>query len=195
MKRLLSFLMAFVIVLSLPISGWAADFSWVIDDTTTYVSVPGSGSDYVCDADPGMYYDGSNLYFVYSCPGMHWRRFVGSGMDDLQELPESKLVGFDQPHNDDWYWLCGLWVDEETGTWYTTVHVEFNYGDGKTHERYIGYATSTDQAATWVYQETIISGDNPEFVSECPGRYEPFGTGDQKFFVDEASGYIYIRRL
>lgn len=171
----------------------AADFTWDIAEESVQVDLfDYADRDYSLDGDPGTYYDGKNLYLLYTSPNTNWRRFMGTGMDDLKELPESKLIGFDQPHGDDKYWLCGLYVDKATGTWYTTVHVEFNYSDGNVHERYIKYATSTDKGATWTLGDTIISGDTPEFASEHPGRYESFGNADQKMYVDEASGYFYV---
>ncbi len=171
----------------------AADFTWKIaENSGQFEPFDYKSRDYSLDADPGTYYDGKNLYLLYTSPNTNWKRYMGTGMDDLKEIEESKLIGFDCPHGDDKYWLCGLYVDEKTGIWYTTVHVEFNYSDGNVHERHIRYATSADKGATWTLGDTIISGDTPEFASEHPGRYESFGNADQKMYVDEASGYFYV---
>lgn len=192
-KKLLGFIFTAGILLSMAFTSVsAADFTWNISDQDVILSVPGQTIDTASDGDPGTYFDGNNLYLIYTTATNKWKRYVGTGMDDLQELPDSKLVGFDYPHDDDRYWLCGLWVDETTGTWYTTVHDEFNYNDGKVHERYIQYATSDDKGEHWYLQDVIISGDTPEYASEHSGRYESFGNADQKLYADTKTGYFYM---
>ncbi|GAA1267979.1 hypothetical protein GCM10009665_65870 [Kitasatospora nipponensis] len=93
--------------------------------------------------------------------------------------------------------LVGTWVDPDTGDWYGLVHNEFTpspFGDGL-HYDAIDYAVSTDQGRTWTIKDHAITspfsttrGDGTQF----PGQTYYYGDGDQRLFVDTASGYFYV---
>ncbi|WP_211216001.1 RICIN domain-containing protein [Catelliglobosispora koreensis] len=93
--------------------------------------------------------------------------------------------------------LIGLWVDPDTGAWYGLVHNEFTpqpFGDGL-HYDAIDYAVSTDQGRTWAIRGHAITspystlrGDTAAF----PQQTYHYGDGDQRLFVDAASGYFYV---
>ncbi|MFF8836946.1 RICIN domain-containing protein [Streptomyces sp. NPDC015130] len=92
--------------------------------------------------------------------------------------------------------LAGVWVDPDTGDWYGLVHNEFTpqpFGDG-VHFDGIDYAVSTDQGRTWTIRDHVITspfstrrGDTAAF----PQQTYHYGDGDQRLFVDTASGYFY----
>ncbi|GAB2729312.1 RICIN domain-containing protein [Kitasatospora kifunensis] len=93
--------------------------------------------------------------------------------------------------------LVGTWVDPDTGDWYGLVHNEFTpspFGDGL-HYDAIDYAVSTDQGHTWTIKDHVITspystqrGDTTQF----PGQTYYYGDGDQRLYVDTASGYFYV---
>ncbi|MFE5218069.1 RICIN domain-containing protein [Streptomyces sp. NPDC056626] len=93
--------------------------------------------------------------------------------------------------------LSGVWVDPDTGDWYGLVHNEFTprpFGDGL-HYDAIDYAVSTDQGRTWTIEDHVITspystdrGDTAAF----PNQTYSYGDGDQRLFVDTASGYFYV---
>ncbi|MFE0461920.1 RICIN domain-containing protein [Kitasatospora sp. NPDC058965] len=93
--------------------------------------------------------------------------------------------------------LVGTWVDPDTGNWYGLVHNEFTpepFGDGL-HYDAIDYAVSTDQGRTWTIKDHAITspysttrGDTTQF----PGQTYYYGDGDQRLYVDTASGYFYV---
>ncbi|MFF1902617.1 RICIN domain-containing protein [Kitasatospora sp. NPDC058218] len=93
--------------------------------------------------------------------------------------------------------LSGVWVDPDTGHWYGLVHNEFTpqpFGDGL-HYDAIDYAVSTDQGRTWSIEDHVITspystkrGDTAAF----PNQTYDYGDGDQRLFVDTASGYFYV---
>ncbi|WP_426361787.1 RICIN domain-containing protein [Streptomyces sp. E-08] len=92
--------------------------------------------------------------------------------------------------------LAGVWVDPDTGDWYGLVHNEFTpqpFGDGL-HFDAIDYAVSKDQGRTWSIKDHVITspysttrGDTAAF----PQQTYDYGDGDQRLFVDTASGYFY----
>ncbi|MEU4102221.1 RICIN domain-containing protein [Streptomyces tanashiensis] len=92
--------------------------------------------------------------------------------------------------------LAGVWVDPDTGDWYGLVHNEFTpqpFGDGL-HFDAIDYAVSKDQGRTWSIKDHVITspysttrGDTTAF----PQQTYDYGDGDQRLFVDTASGYFY----
>ncbi|WP_153537327.1 RICIN domain-containing protein [Streptomyces sp. RB17] len=93
--------------------------------------------------------------------------------------------------------LSGMWVDPDTGDWYGLVHNEFTpqpFGDGL-HYDAIDYAVSTDRGRTWTIKDHVITspysterGDTAAF----PHQTYSYGDGDQRLFVDTASGYFYV---
>ncbi|MBP0454204.1 RICIN domain-containing protein [Kitasatospora sp. RG8] len=93
--------------------------------------------------------------------------------------------------------LSGVWVDPDTGHWYGLVHNEFTpqpFGD-RVHFDAIDYAVSTDQGRTWTIEDHVITspystarGDDAAF----PNQTFHYGDGDQRLFVDTASGYFYV---
>ncbi|GAA4885179.1 RICIN domain-containing protein [Kitasatospora terrestris] len=94
--------------------------------------------------------------------------------------------------------LAGLWVDPDTGDWYGLVHNEFTpqpFGTDGLHYDAIDYAVSTDQGRTWTIKDHVITspystkrGDTAAF----PNQTYYYGDGDQRLFVDAASGYFYV---
>jgi hypothetical protein len=92
--------------------------------------------------------------------------------------------------------LIGVWIDPDTGDWYGLVHNEFTpepFGD-TLHYDGIDYAVSRDQGRTWKIKDHVITspystkrGDNQAF----PQQTYHYGNGDQRLFVDYASGYFY----
>ncbi|MFG3101065.1 RICIN domain-containing protein [Streptomyces sp. NPDC048182] len=90
----------------------------------------------------------------------------------------------------------GMWVDPDTGDWYSLIHNEFTpqpFGDG-VHYDAIDRAVSTDQGRTWTIKDHVITspystkrGDTAAF----PQKTYHYGDGDQRLFVDTASGYFY----
>ncbi|MYV98746.1 RICIN domain-containing protein [Streptomyces sp. SID3343] len=92
--------------------------------------------------------------------------------------------------------LAGVWVDPDTGDWYGLVHNEFSpqpFGDG-VHFDSIDYAVSRDQGRTWTIKDHAITspfstkrGDTAAF----PNQTYSYGDGDQRLYVDAASGYFY----
>lgn len=93
--------------------------------------------------------------------------------------------------------LAGVWVDPDTGDWYGLVHNEFTpqpFGDG-VHFDAIDYAVSRDQGRDWTILGHAITspystkrGDTSAF----PNQSYYYGDGDQRLFVDTASGYFYV---
>ncbi|MFD7499257.1 discoidin domain-containing protein [Streptomyces sp. NPDC059832] len=93
--------------------------------------------------------------------------------------------------------LIGTWVDPDTGDWIGLVHNEFTpapFGDGM-HYDAIDYAISTDQGLTWTIVGNVLTspystkrGDTAAF----PNQTYYYGDGDQRLFVDTASGYFYV---
>ncbi|MER5640618.1 RICIN domain-containing protein [Kitasatospora sp. NPDC002227] len=93
--------------------------------------------------------------------------------------------------------LVGTWVDPDTGNWVGLVHNEFTpqpFGDGL-HYDAIDYAVSTDQGRTWAIKGHAITspysttrGDTAAF----PNQTYDYGDGDQRLYVDTASGYFYV---
>jgi hypothetical protein len=183
---------ALVVVLASTLLGakpaHAATFTWSLGSDT---AVPAFNNE---DVDAGIASDGTNLWMIYT--GGAYRRFKGTTMDDLVEQSTGTLdSSFNKPYGDDAYWLSGLWIDTSTSpaTWYTTVHVEFSYGSGGLHFRRIGYATSTDQGATWHYDGDIVTSDQSVNWSDYSNvNYMDAGDGDQKLYIDTTNGYFYM---
>ncbi len=95
--------------------------------------------------------------------------------------------------------LLGVWVDPDTGDWYGLVHNEFTpepFGAYSfSHFDAIDYAVSKDQGMTWTIAGHAITspystsrGDTVAF----PQQTFDYGDGDQRLFVDTASGYFYV---
>ncbi|WP_405456628.1 RICIN domain-containing protein [Streptomyces sp. NBC_00101] len=93
--------------------------------------------------------------------------------------------------------LAGVWVDPDTGHWYGLVHNEFTpqpFGDSS-HFDAIDYAVSTDQGRHWTIKGHALTspysttrGDTAAF----PQQTYSYGDGDQRLYVDAASGYFYV---
>ncbi|MET9727794.1 RICIN domain-containing protein [Streptomyces zaomyceticus] len=92
--------------------------------------------------------------------------------------------------------LAGVWVDPDTGDWYGLVHNEFTpqpFGDG-VHYDGIDYAVSKDQGRTWAIKDHVITSHfstKRADTAAFPQQTYHYGTGDQRLFVDTASGYFY----
>ncbi|MEU4393783.1 RICIN domain-containing protein [Kribbella sp. NPDC023855] len=93
--------------------------------------------------------------------------------------------------------LAGLWVDPDTGHWYGLVHNEFTpqpFGDGL-HYDAIDYAVSADQGRTWTIKSHVITSPHSTKRNDTaafPNQTYHYGDGDQRLFVDTASGYFYV---
>ncbi|MCZ4097952.1 hypothetical protein C8250_007060 [Streptomyces sp. So13.3] len=93
--------------------------------------------------------------------------------------------------------LTGVWVDPDTGDWYGLVHNEFTpqpFGDGL-HYDAIDYARSTNQGKVWNILGHAITSPYSTARADTtafPNQTYDYGDGDQRLFVDTASGYFYI---
>lgn len=93
--------------------------------------------------------------------------------------------------------LIGTWVDPDTGDWIGLVHNEFTGGpfnDGM-HYDSIDYAVSTDQGHTWQIRGHALTSPYSTTrmdTTAFPNETYYFGDGDQRLFVDVASGYFYV---
>ncbi|NUR31907.1 MAG: hypothetical protein HOV83_39710 [Catenulispora sp.] len=92
--------------------------------------------------------------------------------------------------------LSGTWVDPDTGNWYGLIHNEFTpqpFGDGL-HYDAIDYAVSTDHGKTWTIPGHAITSPystRRNDTAAFPYQTYYYGDGDQRLFVDNASGYFY----
>ncbi|MEU0932933.1 hypothetical protein [Embleya sp. NPDC005971] len=92
--------------------------------------------------------------------------------------------------------LTGMWVDPDTGDWYGPVHNEFSpqpFGDG-VHYDSIDYAVSRDQGRTWTIKDHAITSPHSTKLGDTaafPNQTYSYGDGDQRLYVDAASGYFY----
>jgi len=93
--------------------------------------------------------------------------------------------------------LIGTWIDPDTGNWVGLVHNEFTpqpFGDGM-HYDAIDYAVSTDQGKTWAISGQVLTSPystKRNDTAAFPNQTYAFGDGDQRLFVDTASGYFYV---
>jgi hypothetical protein len=93
--------------------------------------------------------------------------------------------------------LSGMWVDPDTGNWYGLVHNEFTpqpFGDGL-HYDAIDYAVSTDQGKVWTITGHAVTTPYSTVRNDTttfPNQTYDYGDGDQRLFVDTASGYFYL---
>ena len=93
--------------------------------------------------------------------------------------------------------LIGTWVNPDTGNWIGLVHNEFTpqpFGDGL-HNDAIDYAVSTDQGNTWKIPGHAITSPystNRNDTKAFPKQTYYYGDGDQRLFVNTASGYFYV---
>ncbi|MFC9331214.1 ricin-type beta-trefoil lectin domain protein [Kitasatospora sp. NPDC057015] len=181
----------------------------------------GNGSDTpsagYTDADGKFYVQNANA--GYGNDAKEWHFYSGANYDSLlsdpiSDTPDNKVTisrcntsptgltatstgpgtTYSQPNYCD---LAGVWVDPDTGWWYGLVHNEFTgspFGDGS-HFDGIDNAVSKDHGATWTIQEHALTspysttrGDTAAF----PNQTYYYGDGDQRLFVDYASGYFYV---
>ncbi|MBD0742896.1 hypothetical protein BG418_15610 [Streptomyces sp. CBMA152] len=93
--------------------------------------------------------------------------------------------------------LVGVWVDPDTGDWYGLVHNEFTpqpFGDGL-HYDAIDYAVSKNQGKVWTILGHAITSPYSTARNDStafPNQTYDYGDGDQRLFVDPASGYFYV---
>ncbi|GGP45795.1 RICIN domain-containing protein [Streptomyces melanogenes] len=93
--------------------------------------------------------------------------------------------------------LVGVWVDPDTGDWYGLVHNEFTpqpFGDGL-HYDAIDYAVSKNQGKVWTILGHAITSPYSTTRNDStafPQQTYHYGDGDQRLFVDPASGYFYV---
>ncbi|WP_406345899.1 RICIN domain-containing protein [Streptomyces sp. NBC_00648] len=93
--------------------------------------------------------------------------------------------------------LVGVWADPDTGDWYGLVHNEFTpqpFGDGL-HYDAIDYAVSKNQGKVWTILGHAITspyGTTRNDSTAFPKQTYNYGDGDQRLFVDPASGYFYV---
>ncbi|MEV6520315.1 RICIN domain-containing protein [Longispora sp. NPDC051575] len=92
--------------------------------------------------------------------------------------------------------LSGVWVDPDTGNWHGLVHNEFTpqpFDDGL-HYDAIDHAVSTNQGRTWTIDSHAITSPystKRNDTTAFPNQTYDYGDGDQRLFVDTASGYFY----
>lgn len=93
--------------------------------------------------------------------------------------------------------LIGTWVDPDTGNWIGLVHDEFTgnpFGDGM-HYDSVDRAISTDQGKTWAITGHVLTSPfstTRNDTTAFPNDTYYYGDGDQRLFVDVASGYFYV---
>ncbi|CAM5303197.1 hypothetical protein GCM10010329_61010 [Streptomyces spiroverticillatus] len=110
-----------------------------------------------------------------------------------ESTPTPKPSGYSQPNYCD---ISGIWVDPDSGDWYGLVHNEFTprpFGDGM-HYDGIDYAVSKDQGKTWNIKDHAITSPfstKRDDTAGFPNETYHYGDGDQRLFVDNASGYFY----
>lgn len=85
----------------------------------------------------------------------------------------------------------GVWVDPDTGTWYGLIHNEL-YPNAPRIDA-ISLATSTDRGNSWTLQGPVLT--SPYGIGNASSYYYQYGAGDQRLFVDTASGYFYVQYM
>ena len=148
------------------------------------------------DEQPAMFNDGGDIYMVYAATGYDWQVWKGPDMDNMSY--QSTFCAdcyFPRPHGNDLHWISGGYVDPVTGTWYGTVHTEFNYvtaGGIESHFRSVGVASSTNKGYSWNYMGDILTSPNPVSTGAYGTAAYDFGVGDETIVVDQAGGYVYL---
>lgn len=82
----------------------------------------------------------------------------------------------------------GVWVDPDTGNWYTIVHNELYPNIPRIDV--ISYAISSDHGKTWTLQAPIAT--SPYGVGNKKDFYYDYGEGDPRLVVDTSTGYFYM---
>ena len=82
----------------------------------------------------------------------------------------------------------GVWVDPDTGNWYTIVHNELYPNIPRIDV--ISYAISSDHGKTWTLEAPIAT--SPYGVGNKKDVYYDYGEGDPRLVVDTSTGYFYI---
>lgn len=161
---------------------------------TWTVGASHSQNQYTTDGDFNIVHDGADLWLITSNANTVWR-WKGTTMDNLVAQPNSVLHNFPSGNNSI-NWISGVTVGTN-GTWYGIVHTELSWVDNthgvRTHFRRISLAASTDHGANFTWIGNIITSDNNDSdVFAYTNDYYDNGPGDQKLFVDTASGYYYL---
>lgn len=81
-----------------------------------------------------------------------------------------------------------VWVDPDTGNWYTIVHNELYPNVPRVDV--ISYAISKDHGKTWALQAPIAT--SPYGLGNKKDFYYDYGEGDPRLVVDTSSGYFYL---
>lgn len=152
---------------------------------------------------------------VYAMPPVNapaCEQFVFSGDDVNSLVPTTKITGVDAgTHTDrgrvydaEGWWPFTLWVDPDSGTWYSYMHTE----DGSKCDtgtpgvgsdlRTIGVWSSTDDGATWTYEGVALSLDGErnfqlpdDNCNSQAGWPKVGGPGDHDLVVGN-DGYLYL---
>jgi hypothetical protein len=82
----------------------------------------------------------------------------------------------------------GVWIDPDTGNWYTIVHNELYPNVPRVDV--ISYAISKDHGKTWALQAPIAT--SPYGLGNKKDFYYDYGEGDPRLVVDTSSGYFYL---
>ena len=82
----------------------------------------------------------------------------------------------------------GVWVDPDTGNWYTIVHNELYPNIPRIDV--ISYAISSDRGKTWTIESPIAT--SPYGVGNKKDYYYDYGEGDPRLVVDTSDGYFYL---
>lgn len=189
------------------VNAQAASFSWSISDNhhePAAIEQALSGT----DIPPAYFQVGKMLYMVTTdggnaLYGNDIHVWGGTSIDTLSHLYDVTLAGSNFPTaNGAHSWLTGGWVDPNTGIWYTTVHIEWNQAEfaglpptnGPNFRvfRRIGIARSYDHGQHWIYLGDAVTSDEPTDLSDYPGSTFDYGDGDQRLYIDDASGYAYL---
>jgi hypothetical protein len=177
-----------------PASAPAADFTWTFGPPVNVSHLAyGDG----IDENPGNAFYKGNMYFFenrYAASAHIWK---GTNMDSLAYQYQAVCdKTFPVYVGDLGCWFAGLWIDPDTGDFYSSVHHEFNKlaTPGFVESRRVGIAKSTDQGRNWTYLGDCLSSPNDDMKGPeyWKGDAVDAGCGDQHLFVDTKSGYFYL---
>lgn len=154
------------------------------------------------DMQAGIVFYDDSLYMIGG-NGTHWNKkynqwelWVGTDIDNLELVVKPEMEEYFPNYytsgNQDWaiYWPMGLWVDEETGFFYSIAYTEYNFMNmwkSEAKERRMGIMLSKNRGRTWVYQGDIITQDKS---APPPDGHVFNGAGDTRLFISP-DGYAY----
>ncbi|GIO64199.1 discoidin domain-containing protein [Paenibacillus cineris] len=121
-----------------------------------------------------------------------------------------ETYGIPTPYQDDHNDGIGIWVDPDTGYWYSLTNDEYQFNPFATgnptnnqriatgvHNNRVLSMYSTDKGKTWNLIGQVATSpwnDSDEAVtaSGFPGKTWSYGVAGTRFFVDNVNGYFYV---